>query len=128
MAFVELKSPAPPSNAIAGAVADATALARGLGVTLGYLFQKPVTIQYPEQRDELPERLRVPGLFGGIARGLRASRGVALTAGPGTAAISAPPIEGLSAAAKLRGTAVKLAMEPASVMPSSSNCPSFFSV
>ena len=58
MAFVEVKSPPPPANALSGAVADVTALARGLGVTLGYMFQKPVTIQYPEERPRISARHR----------------------------------------------------------------------
>jgi len=58
VAFVEVKSPPPPANALSGAVADVTALARGLGVTLGYMFQKPVTVQYPEERPRISARHR----------------------------------------------------------------------
>lgn len=33
-------------------------LLTGLGFTLGKLFSRPVTVQYPEQRPEVPERYR----------------------------------------------------------------------
>ncbi len=33
-------------------------LAKGLGITFSYLFRKPITVQYPEKRVELPLRFR----------------------------------------------------------------------
>lgn len=33
-------------------------LIKGLGTTLRAIFSKPVTIQYPEQKQQLPERFR----------------------------------------------------------------------
>ncbi len=58
MAFVELKAPPPPGNPVSEAVADLTAIAKGLGLTLRYFFTKPVTLQYPEERPSLPARHR----------------------------------------------------------------------
>jgi NADH-quinone oxidoreductase subunit I len=58
MAFVELKSPPPPGNAVSETVADLTAIAKGLGLTLRHFFAKPVTLQYPEERPQLPARHR----------------------------------------------------------------------
>jgi NADH-quinone oxidoreductase subunit I len=58
VAFVELRAPPLPSNPVAEAVADLTAIAKGLGLTLRYMFTKPVTMQYPEQRPPLPPRHR----------------------------------------------------------------------
>lgn len=58
MGFVELKAPPTPSNPVSEAIADMTAIATGLGVTLRHLFQKPVTMQYPEERPNLPPRHR----------------------------------------------------------------------
>jgi NADH-quinone oxidoreductase subunit I len=43
---------------IADTAADILAIARGMGVTLRHLFSKPVTLQYPEVRPELPPRHR----------------------------------------------------------------------
>ena len=58
MAFVELKSPPPPGNPVSETVADFTAIAKGLGLTLRYFFAKPITLQYPEERPQLPARHR----------------------------------------------------------------------
>jgi NADH-quinone oxidoreductase subunit I len=58
MAFIELKAPPEPSNPVSEAVADLTAIAKGLGVTLRHMFTKPVTLQYPEERPALPNRHR----------------------------------------------------------------------
>lgn len=58
MAYVELKAPPAPGNPLAGAVADMAAIARGLSITLRQMFQKPVTMQYPEERPNLPPRHR----------------------------------------------------------------------
>ncbi|HEX2036453.1 MAG TPA: NADH-quinone oxidoreductase subunit NuoI [Chloroflexota bacterium] len=58
MAYVELKAPPEPSNAVSEAVADLTAIAKGLGVTLRHFFTKPITMQYPEERPQLPPRHR----------------------------------------------------------------------
>lgn len=58
MTYVELKSPARPSNALVGAVADMTAIAKGMSITLRQMFVKPVTMQYPEERPNLPARHR----------------------------------------------------------------------
>jgi NADH-quinone oxidoreductase subunit I len=58
VAYVELKSPPLPGNPVSEALADMTALAQGMGVTLRHMFQKPVTIQYPEERPNLPPRHR----------------------------------------------------------------------
>ncbi len=33
-------------------------IAKGMGVTLGYLFKKPVTVQYPEQKAQIQPRFR----------------------------------------------------------------------
>lgn len=33
-------------------------LGRGMGITLSYIFRRPITVQYPEQRVELPLRFR----------------------------------------------------------------------
>ena len=58
MAFVELKSPPLHSNPVSETVADFTAIAKGLGLTLRYFFTKPITLQYPEERPQLPDRHR----------------------------------------------------------------------
>ena len=58
MAYVELRSPAPPSNKFAEVVADITAIAQGMGITFRQMLQKPVTLQYPEERPNLPHRHR----------------------------------------------------------------------
>jgi len=43
---------------LAGAVRGIVSLAKGLGITFSYLFQKPITVQYPEERVALPLRFR----------------------------------------------------------------------
>ena len=58
MAFVELRAPPRPSNPVSETLADFTAIAKGLGVTLRHMFTKPVTLQYPEERPPLPPRHR----------------------------------------------------------------------
>src|SRR6266542_6429411 len=58
MAFVELKAPPKPSNWVSETAADIGALAAGLAVTLRHMGQKPVTMQYPEERPNLPPRHR----------------------------------------------------------------------
>ena len=45
-------------NPFIEAVQDFAAIARGLGVTLRNLGEKPVTLQYPEQQPDLPARHR----------------------------------------------------------------------
>lgn len=49
---------------VLGQIADgAKSILKGLRVTLGYLFSKKVTLQYPEERPRLSERFRgVPAL------------------------------------------------------------------
>jgi len=58
MAYVELKAPPEPTGLIGEIVADMTALAQGMSVTLRHMMQKPVTMQYPEERPILPDRHR----------------------------------------------------------------------
>ena len=58
MAYVELKSPPLAANRVTETLADFRAIATGLGVTLRHLFQKPITIQYPEEQPKLPPRHR----------------------------------------------------------------------
>jgi NADH-quinone oxidoreductase subunit I len=58
MAYVELKAPPESRNPVSETVADLTAIAKGLGLTLRYFFTKPVTLQYPEERPQLPARHR----------------------------------------------------------------------
>jgi len=58
MAYVELKAPPEPAGLIGEIVADMTALAQGMSVTLRHMMQKPVTMQYPEERPNLPDRHR----------------------------------------------------------------------
>jgi NADH-quinone oxidoreductase subunit I len=58
VAYVEIKAQPAPSGFIAETVADLSAIAKGLGVTLRHLFEKPVTMQYPEERPNLPNRHR----------------------------------------------------------------------
>jgi NADH-quinone oxidoreductase subunit I len=50
-------------NAARRIVSGAVSLAKGLGVTISYLFRKKVTLMYPEERPVLTERFRgVPAL------------------------------------------------------------------
>ena len=58
MAYVELRAPARPGNKVSEVVGDISALASGLALTLRYMFTKPVTLQYPEERPNLPNRHR----------------------------------------------------------------------
>jgi NADH-quinone oxidoreductase subunit I len=58
VAYVELKAPVISANPVERAVTDFAALAKGLGLTLRYMFTKPVTMQYPEERPDLPPRHR----------------------------------------------------------------------
>lgn len=58
MAFVELKAPPQADNFVSETVADLSAIAIGLGITLRHFFQKPMTVQYPEERPHLPDRHR----------------------------------------------------------------------
>ena len=58
MAYVEIKSLSEPANAVAETLADFSAIAKGLGLTLRTMLTKPVTMQYPEQRLVLPGRHR----------------------------------------------------------------------
>jgi NADH-quinone oxidoreductase subunit I len=58
VAYVEIKAQPAPSGFIAETVADLSAIAKGLGVTPRHLFEKPVTMQYPEERPNLPNRHR----------------------------------------------------------------------
>ena len=58
MAFVEVKSPPLPSNRVSETLGDFQAIAIGLGVTLKHLFQKPITMQYPEEQPVLSGRHR----------------------------------------------------------------------
>ncbi len=43
---------------VASAIKGAVSLLQGLWITFSYLFRRPITIQYPEQRAELPLRAR----------------------------------------------------------------------
>lgn len=40
------------------AIVESAAVLRGLGVTLRYLFRRPATIQYPEERPRIPPRFK----------------------------------------------------------------------
>jgi NADH-quinone oxidoreductase subunit I len=56
--YVEVTAPPEPANPVSETIADLTAIAKGLSVTLRHLFTKPVTMQYPEERPNLPARHR----------------------------------------------------------------------
>src|SRR5690242_2450339 len=56
--YVELSAPPMPQGFVAETLGDFTQLARGMGVTLRHMFTKPVTMQYPEERPNLPGRHR----------------------------------------------------------------------
>ena len=58
MAYVELKAPPQPQGLMGEISADFGALTKGLAVTLRHMWQKPVTMQYPEERPQLPPRHR----------------------------------------------------------------------
>jgi NADH-quinone oxidoreductase subunit I len=45
-------------NYVSSALKGIASLAKGLAITFSYLFQKPITVQYPEQRAALPMRFR----------------------------------------------------------------------
>ena len=55
-----MQTPSRPTrrNPFIEAAQDFAAIARGLGVTLRNLADKPVTLQYPEQQPDLPARHR----------------------------------------------------------------------
>ena len=55
-----MQAPSRPTrrNPFIEAAQDFAAIARGLGVTLRNLADKPVTLQYPEQQPDLPARHR----------------------------------------------------------------------
>lgn len=56
--FVELKSAPPPRGFVATTLADFSALAKGMALTLRHMSVKPVTMQYPEEQPQLPARHR----------------------------------------------------------------------
>ena len=69
MAFVELKAPPQPKGLFGEIAADIGALATGMGVTLRHLREKPVTMQYPEERrEDMP--VEEGGLYKGNFRGV----------------------------------------------------------
>lgn len=46
------------TNPVLGAIKGTLSLLKGMGITFSYMFKKPITIQYPEQRADIPLRFR----------------------------------------------------------------------